>query len=184
MGDQHYYSLNYQKLNEILIVEIGINLWSKLLYNFVQKDWWPSKDIDFITFDNSIKAADISLHNFMEYPKDFWGYLKSAQNGADLFTGSISNGGSVIFKGSLNPGSLSTELWSEIPTKLLRPLTPKMRWTTGAKLGRLRGILLPFVEGIDFIKFNNFIEQVSGPKGRIEYALIIDMSKEISMVQK
>lgn len=41
-----------------------------------------------------------------------------------------------------------------------------------------------FVQGIDFIKFNNFIEQVSGTKARIDYTLSINMAKELSMVER
>jgi phage anti-repressor protein len=39
-----------------------------------------------------------------------------------------------------------------------------------------------FVEGVDFIKFDSFIK--SDSRARIEYALTIDMAKEISMVER
>ena len=41
-----------------------------------------------------------------------------------------------------------------------------------------------FVQDVDFIKFHNSVEQVSGAKKRIEYHLSIDMAKELSMVER
>ena len=41
-----------------------------------------------------------------------------------------------------------------------------------------------FLQDTDFIKFHNSVEQVSGTKARIDYALSIDMAKELSMVER
>lgn len=39
-----------------------------------------------------------------------------------------------------------------------------------------------FAQGVDFIKYNNFVE--SDSKARIEYHLTLDMAKELSMVER
>ena len=40
-----------------------------------------------------------------------------------------------------------------------------------------------FVENVDYVLLHNFVEQVSGTKHRIDYALTIDAAKELSMVE-
>lgn len=39
------------------------------------------------------------------------------------------------------------------------------------------------VENVDYVLLHNFVEQVSGTKHRIDYALTIDAAKELSMVE-
>lgn len=39
------------------------------------------------------------------------------------------------------------------------------------------------VENVDYVLLHNFVEQVSGTKHRIEYALTVDAAKELSMVE-